>query len=135
MSFRLNNFPVVPFKTRQLKQGDGWRIGWSPNADVFKGLVGANVWSLELTASEFKDFCRLALQLSDTMAAMADELMDEERISCEAESESVWLEVEGFPHAYTLHLMLLGGRRGEGLWADSVVPKLLQALQEIWVDC
>ncbi|NET47722.1 MAG: DUF1818 family protein [Merismopedia sp. SIO2A8] len=120
--------------TRQLKRGDGWRVGCFPNAELFQGLVGSDTWSLELTTTEFNDFCRLALQLSDTMAAMAAELMDEERISCEAESESIWLEVEGFPHAYTMHLILLTGRRGEGMWSDAAVPKLLQALQEIWVD-
>jgi len=55
--------------------------------------------------------------------------MDEERIQCEAENERLWLEVEGFPHAYTLHIIVLTGRRGEGLWSETAVPKLLQTLR------
>ena len=114
---------------RQLKQGPGWRIGWSPEADQFQGLVGTDTWSLELTAPEFHDFCRLVLQLCDTMAAMTHELMEQERISCEAESEWLWLEVEGFPDAYALHLILQTGRRGEGSWSETAVPQLIQAIR------
>lgn len=113
---------------RYLKEGYGWRLGWDPNASVFKGLVGSETWSVELTAAEFQDFCRLSLQLADAMAVMADELMDEERIACEQESEHIWLEVEGYPERYGLRFMLLAGRRGEGGWSADVVPSLLQAI-------
>jgi len=32
------------------------------------------------------------------------------RISCEAESDLLWLQVEGYPHAYNLRLILNTGR-------------------------
>lgn len=116
---------------QQLSQGTGWRLGWSPEAELFQGLIGADTWAIELTAREFEDVCRLGLQLADTMTAIADELMDQERISCEVESEWVWLEAEGFPHAYTLQVIILHNRRGEGMWLAEAVPELLQAMRLI----
>ncbi len=37
--------------------------------------------------------------------------MDEERITCEAESELLWLEVEGYPDSYTLRLIVNSDRQ------------------------
>lgn len=119
--------------TRQLKSGDGWRLGWDPTAKDFSGLVGGDDWALELTTAEFDDFRRLVSQLAETMNKISQELMDEERICCEVESDLVWLEAEGYPHAYRLHLILLTGRRGEGSWSEAAVPALIQAAQVITV--
>lgn len=116
---------------KRIQQGEGWRLGVDPNALKYTGLVGADSWSLELTQAELDDFCRLTLQLDDTMNAIANELMEEERISCEAESEQLWLEAEGFPHSYTLRLMLLKGRRAEGEWDASATSGLLAAIRLI----
>ena len=113
--------------TRQIRSGDGWRLGWNPNADDFSGLVAGHCWAIELTAEEFKDFVRLAQQLNETMAEMASQRMDEERLTCEQETEKIWLEAEGFPQCYTLRFILLTGRKGEGEWPESVVPQLLAA--------
>jgi len=118
---------------RHIKQGNGWRLGWDPDAPIYKALVAGESWSLELTEPEFQDFCRLTNQLDDTMTSMAAELMDAERITCEAESEWLWLEVEGVPHAYSLHMILLQGRRGEGEWSVTAVSELLQALPKLVV--
>jgi hypothetical protein len=122
--------PPIP-STRQLREGQGWRIGWDPQAEPFVALVGGADWALELTQDEWQDFCRLALQLSQTLAQMAGELMDEERICCEVESDRLWLEAEGYPHRYELRLILRQGRRGEGTWAPEAVPDLLQASQSL----
>ena len=109
---------------RLIKSGSGWRIGWNPNATEFKGLVGGDDWAIELN-----DFCRLLGQLGESMSQLKSELMDEEKIACEVESNLLWMEVEGYPHAYNLHLILNTGRRGEGSWAASAVPGLVQAAQ------
>ena len=114
---------------RLLKSGNGWRIGWNPSAREYPGLVGAETWAVELTEPELNDFCRLLAQLTDTMSEMAGELMAEERIACEAESELLWLEVEGFPHSYSLHLILNQGRRCEGNWDSEAAAELAQAAQ------
>ncbi len=118
---------------RVLKQGKGWRIGWNPTAESYHGLVGGDDWAIELTEVELADFCRLLAQLAQTMEQMTEELMDEERIACEAESDLLWLEVEGYPHDYCLRLILNQGRRCEGNWSAQVVPELLQAAQMLKV--
>jgi hypothetical protein len=114
---------------RILRRGSGWRLGWEQNATEYSRLVGSDDWALELTITEFEDFCRLTEQLAATMQTMQAELMDEEAIACEVESESIWLEAKGYPHHYSLHLILLSRRRGEGCWAAAAVPELLQALR------
>ncbi|MEM8639469.1 MAG: DUF1818 family protein [Cyanobacteria bacterium P01_G01_bin.54] len=118
---------------RILKTGPGWRVGWHSEQRPYCALVGAEDWAIELTEPEFADFCRLLNQLAETMSQMAAELMAEERIACEAESERLWLEVEGFPDAYDLRLMVKGDRRCEGNWATSALPGLLQGLKMLQV--
>ncbi|GAA6620153.1 DUF1818 family protein [Scytonema sp. NUACC26] len=118
---------------RVLKSGLGWRIGWNPTAPEFKGLVGTDDWAIELTEAELNDFCRLLTQLADSMQQIANELMDEEKIACEAESDRIWMEVEGYPYAYSLRLILNTGRGVEGKWEASSVPGLLQATRMLEV--
>jgi Domain of unknown function (DUF1818) len=119
--------------SRLLKSGEGWRLGWDCAAVEFQALVGGEHWAIELTAPELQDFCRLLNQLSQTMQQMSAELMDEEAIACEAESDLLWLEVEGFPHTYSLRLILRSGRRGEGFWPAEAVSELQQALPTLGV--
>ncbi|MEB3278240.1 MAG: DUF1818 family protein [Lyngbya sp.] len=118
---------------RILKTGIGWRLGWNRTATEYQGLVGGDNWAMELTQGELNDFCRLLTQLADTMTQMASELMDEEKISCEAESELIWMEVEGYPHRYRLQFILNTGRRGEGSWPPEVVPEVIQAIKKLGV--
>jgi Domain of unknown function (DUF1818) len=121
-----------------LKEGNGWRLGWkepveNAQASPYPALVGTNTWAIELTAQEFADFCRLALSLADTMQSMNQELMDEEQITCEQETATIWLEVSGFPHHYNLHFITLQGRKAEGEWPPETVPSLLQAIPNLKV--
>ena len=116
---------------RQLKSGAGWRVGWHPQGGKYQGLIGAEDWAIELTRAELIDFQRLLRQLVDTMAQMAQELMNEEKISCEAESDLLWIEVSGYPHCYNLRIILNGDRRCEGNWGDDIAPKLLLALDSL----
>ena len=116
---------------RHVQSGDGWRIGWHPPEAKYQGLVGTDDWAMELTKAELNDFCRLLSQLVDTMVQMETELMDRERISCEAETNLLWLEVEGYPYSYSLRLILKCDRRGEGNWREGVAPQLNRALAGI----
>ena len=118
---------------QQLKQGAGWRLGWNPEAEPFAGLVGTEDWAIELTAAELEDFCRLLAQLAEAMQQLSQELMDEERASCEVESDLLWLEAEGFPHAFSLRLIVLTGRRAEAAWTETAVLGLIQATQTLKV--
>ncbi len=116
-------------KSRVLKQGQAWRIGFNPEAELYQGLVGGQNWAIELTFAEWQDFYRLVMQLSETMKVMAAELMDEEKIVCEAESDLIWLEVAGYYHSYSLRFILNQGRCCEGSWAAEIVPEFIQSLQ------
>jgi hypothetical protein len=118
---------------RVLKKGRGWRIGWNPQADIYQGLVGGDDWAIELTKAELDDFCRLLERLVDAIACIDRELMDEEKIACEAESDLLWMEIEGYPHAYSLRLILNCGRCCEGNWSEGAVPELARAAQTLKV--
>ncbi|MEG4015060.1 MULTISPECIES: DUF1818 family protein [unclassified Microcoleus] len=118
---------------RVIKTGSGWRLGWNPEAEEFQGLVAGEGWAIELTEAELNDFCRLLGQLADTMSQMASELMDEEKIAIEAETDLLWLEVEGYPEAYSVQLILNAGRRCEGFWLAAAVPGLVQAAKVLKV--
>ena len=117
--------------SRQIKQGDGWRIGWDPEATVFQGLLAGDCWSIELTEAEFNQFCSLAQQLANTMAHMSNQLMESEKIACEAESDLIWMEADGYADAFVLRFILLSGRRAEGEWPERVVSQFLQALSSL----
>ena len=112
---------------RLTQSGEGWRIGWHPHGGKYQGLVGTDQWAIELTETELQDFCRLLKQLIETMNHMEAELMDCEKISCEAETDLLWMEVEGYPHLYSLRLILNCGRRCEGNWQEGIAPQLLDA--------
>jgi hypothetical protein len=116
-----------------IKSGNGWRVGWKPNAEIFKGLVATEDWGIELTEAELNDFYRLLNQLVKTMQDLARELMDEEKIACEAESDLLWMEVEGYAHAYSLRFILHTGRGVEGEWPPESVPELWQAISTLKV--
>jgi Domain of unknown function (DUF1818) len=113
-----------------LKSGAGWRIGWNPETE-YQGLVGSDDWAFELTATELADFCRLLGQLVDNMRSIQSELMDEESIACEAETELVWMQVAGIPSQYSLRLILNTGRGCEGNWAAEAVADLVVAVDSL----
>jgi len=117
---------------RQLKEGTGWRLGWQPNA-AFPALLGTNEWAVELSAAEFADFRRLLLQLVESVAQMQEQLMAEETIACEASSDLIWLEVQGYPQQFDLSFILLSGRRAEGYWSAKSTAELVGAIQTIEV--
>ncbi|MEM8611498.1 MAG: DUF1818 family protein [Cyanobacteria bacterium P01_H01_bin.105] len=114
-----------------LKEGEGWRLGWDEDRDIFKALVGGDSWAIELTQDEFETLQRLAQQLATTMAAMASELMPDEHITCEQETPQLWIAVEGFYNSYNLRFILLNGRGGEGEWPATIVPEVLNGLAHI----
>lgn len=113
------------------KEGPGWRLGFDPTAPLYPFLIGGNDWAVELTQTEFDDFQRLSRELRQTVTAIAPQLMAEEMISCEVESEGLWMEIEGDVRAYELRFILRQGRRAEGQWAAVVVAEFFIALDQI----
>ena len=119
---------------RRLVEGDGFRVGWDFRGGEFVGLVGTGEWAVELTEEEWADFRRLLNQLVETLAAMTIELMEEEALSVELETDRIWMAVEGFAQSYGLRFMTQGGRRVEGEWSAKTVPGLLAAIAQMEVD-
>ena len=119
---------------RRLVEGEGFRAGWNRGGGEFVGLVGTEEWAVELTGEEWADFRRLASQLAETMAAMAIELMEEESLLVELETDRIWMEVEGFAQCYGLRFMTQGGRGIEGAWSAEAVPGLLAAIAQMELD-
>lgn len=116
---------------RQIQEGPGWRIGWDDSQSEFQGLLGGEHWAIELTATEYQDFCQGVQKLAATMDSMAQNLMDEETLTCEQETATLWIEADGFPQQYSLRFILLTGRNCEGSWPASVVPALLAAMDNV----
>lgn len=110
-----------------IKEGTGWRLGRDPQREGYQGLVAGEDWAIELTAPELDDFCHLLQQLAAAMAAMAEELMPEETIACEAETALLWMEASGFPDNYGVRFILNTGRGFEGGWSGAIVPEILRA--------
>jgi hypothetical protein len=117
--------------TKYLLSGEGWRLGHSPDAEIFVGLVGAENWAIELNRQEFQDFCGLSLQLTETMAAMQAELSEEETLTCSAQTDDIYMEASGLGDRFTIHLQLLNGRRGEGFWTSTAIVELLKAVEPL----
>lgn len=116
---------------KRLKTGKNWRVGWDEKANPFKGLVGGDHWACELTAVEFDDFFRLLSELGEAIASMETELMDEEAIALEQQTDLIWMQINGYPHAYDLSFILKTGRRTEGHWEKQATAELIQAIQTI----
>ncbi|MBW4485646.1 MAG: DUF1818 family protein [Tildeniella torsiva UHER 1998/13D] len=118
---------------RLTKEGIGWRLGWNSHDSDYYGLLAGSSWAMELTKVEFYTFQKLAMEVSSTMQAIACELMDDERITCEAEANHLWLEADGFPEAYSIRFILKSGRRCEGEWDVEASQQILQAIFQLVV--
>jgi Domain of unknown function (DUF1818) len=118
---------------RFTKEGKGWRLGWDAIAPKYCGLLAGPNWAIEVTKAEFHTFRRLAIEIRETMQAIACELMDDERITCEAEADHLWIEAKGFPKAYSLRFILKAGRQCEGEWDVEATQQMLQALFNLTV--
>lgn len=116
---------------RFVKEGQGWRLGWNAAAPHYKGLLAGQSWAIELTEAEFQLFRRLAIDIKATMGAIAAELMDGERVTCEAEADCLWLEAEGFPSAYCLRFILISGRSCEGSWDAIAAQAITQQIAHL----
>ena len=90
---------------RTFCSGPGWRLGYSSTALLYPALIGTDDWAIELSYAELADFCRLLYQLADNMQQMKSELMSEEQIDCEVETELLWMQVSGLPSSYSLRLL------------------------------
>ena len=117
-----------------IKKGNGWRIGWKKDAPVYKGLIGTDDWAIELTQPEMEDFVRLLLEINQAIIDISEHLMDEETITCELESNLLWLEARGYAHQYSLTVILSQQRCCEVTLPAFVIPDLITTVQSLNFD-
>ena len=117
-----------------IKKGKGWRIGWRADAPVYKGLIGTDYWAIEMTQEEMQDFTSLLIKINQVMVDMSEHLMDEEKITCELDTNLLWLEARGFPHEYSLTVIFSQQRSCEVFFPADVIPSLINTVQSLNFD-
>lgn len=84
--------------TFQLLSGPGWRLGYdtAPAGDKkYVAMVGSDVWSTPLTATEYNDFTRLLKTLRTSVATLdsfGDWGEDKGEAFLDMKTDSVWMQ-------------------------------------------
>jgi hypothetical protein len=105
-----------------------------PNAHPYQGLVGGDNWAFELTRQELEEFCKLGMQLIESVQQSQSELSEQESLTCTTETENIWIEMTGYPDNFRLSLQLQTGRRAEGIWDNDALNGLVSAIAEIAME-
>ena len=114
-----------------IKSGVGWRVGWNHEDNPYQGLIGTDFWTVELTKLELHDFCYFLTELTKVLTEISTELMEEEKITIDMESERLWIQLHGYPHDYHVYFILQNERKFEGTLSSNIIPELLANLQQI----
>ena len=115
------------------KEGPGWRIIRDLSRDNFSTLIGGDSWAIELTQYEWETLVKVFINLSDQYKEIKDQLMGEEDITLELESNP-WLAIlKGDQHGWKLKLILDSddslNRGAEVSWPRNVTFDLSHAMR------
>ena len=118
------------------KEGPGWRIIRDSSRNNFSTLIGGETWAIELNEAEWKTLVKVIIDLSDQYKNIKDQLMGEEDITLEMESNP-WLAIlQGDQHGWNLKLILESNdslnRGAEVSWPRTVTFHLVNALRKMW---
>ena len=118
------------------KEGTGWRIIKDPSRDNFSTLIGGENWAVELNESEWEDLIKVVIDLSDQYKAVKSQLMGDEHITLELESNP-WLAIlKGDQYGWNLKLILsncsLFTRGVEVYWPKNVASQVANAMRTMW---
>ena len=121
------------------KEGPGWRIIRDSSRENFSTLVGGEAWAIELNQSEWKTLVKVVIDLSDQYKKTKDQLMDEEDITLEMESNP-WLGIlKGDKNGWKLKLILSPSssfdRGAEVSWPRNVTEAVTNAMRTMWDSC
>ena len=120
------------------KEGQGWRIIRDSSRTNFSTLIGGESWAIELNQHEWDTLVKAVNNLSDQYQDIKVQLMDEEDITLEMESNP-WLAIlKGDKHGWNLKLILntsdSGNRGAEIFWPRNVTKNVTNAMRTMW-DC
>ncbi len=118
------------------KEGPGWRIIRDTSRDNFSTLIGGESWAIELNQNEWETLVKVVIHLSDQYKYIKDQLMGEEDITLELESNP-WLAIlKGDQHGWSLKLILDSNyslsRGAEVFWPRNVTFHLANAMRIMW---
>ena len=118
------------------KEGPGWRIIRDVSRDNFSTLIGGENWAIELNNFEWENLVRVVNDLSKQFREIKDQLMGDEDITLEMESNP-WLAIlKGDQHGWNLKLILDSSnslnRGAEVSWPRNVTFPLVNAMRKMW---
>ena len=115
------------------KEGPGWRIIRDSSRDNFSTLIGGQSWAIELNQHEWETLVKVVIDLSDQYKDIKDQLMGDEDITLELESNP-WLAIlKGDQHGWELKLILectdSSNRGAEVSWPRNVTFNIANAMR------
>ena len=118
------------------KEGQGWRIIRDSSRGQFSTLIGGESWAIELTQCEWESLVKVVIDLSNQYQNIKDQLMGDEDITLELESNP-WLAIlKGDQHGWTIKLILDSNdslnRGAEVFWPRNVTFHLVNAMRTMW---
>ena len=118
------------------KEGPGWRLIRDSSRDNFSTLIGGESWAIELNQFEWKTLVKVVINLSDQYKNIKDQLMGDEDITLELESDP-WLAIlKGDQNGWKLKLILDSSdslnRGAEVSWPRNVTTNVANAMRIMW---
>ena len=118
------------------KEGPGWRIISDSSRENFSTLIGGESWAIELNQYEYEKLIKVVIDVSDQYNDIKDQLMGEEDITLELESDP-WLAIlKGDQYGWDLKLILRGdfslNRGAEIYWPRMVTKQVAKAMRTMW---
>ena len=117
-------------------EGPGWRIIRDSSRDNFSTLIGGEHWAIELNLSEWNTLLKVILDLADKYNDVKGQLMGDEDITLELESNP-WLAIlKGDQYGWDLKLILNESgsmnRGAEIFWPRNVTDQVTNAMRTMW---
>ena len=121
------------------REGPGWRIIRDSSRENFSTLIGGQSWAIELNKSEWETLVKVVIDLSDQYENIKDQLMDDEDITLELESNPWFAILQGDQNGWNLKLILDSrdslNRGAEVSWPRNVTFHLVNAMRTMWDSC
>ena len=118
------------------KEGPGWRIIRDLSRDNFSTLIGGESWAIELNQLEWDTLVKVVINLSDQYEDIKDQLMGDEDITLELESNPWTAILKGDQKGWNLKLILDSSdslnRGAEVYWPRNVTKHVANAMRIMW---
>jgi Domain of unknown function (DUF1818) len=93
-----------------------------------KFWLGCSTWTIEFSPVEWEQFVQQFRTLAQTWQSIQEELMPEEALTLDSESETIRLQAEGQQEQWGMWLQICSGRKVEGYLEPPLVMELLKRI-------